>query len=345
MCPELENFFALCYGGRFSEESIAADASVHWLGPVRVRQPLSIRRARRNLRDILRRESCDVVMTHSCWSQAIFGPAIRREGVPLGFYLHAPVDGRHWLQRWAKRSVPDFALTNSNFTASTLAQLYPGVRSAVVYCPVAPPQCQYSESDRSVTRAELETPEDATVIVQVSRPEEWKGHELHLEALSKLKDLSGWVCWQIGGPQRPGEMQYLARLKQKAISLGISERVRFLDQRSDVPRLLSAADIFCQPNTAGEPFGIVFIEALYAQLPVVTTDIGGAREIVDESCGVLVPPGDVRSLAAALRALIQEPALRSKLGSAGPARASALCDPAMQTNQFREQVNSFLRQT
>jgi glycosyltransferase involved in cell wall biosynthesis len=140
-------------------------------------------------------------------------------------------------------------------------------------------------------------------------------------------------------------MQYLAKLKQKAISLGISERVRFLDQRSDVARLLSASDIFCQPNTTGEPFGIVFIEALHAQLPVVTTDIGGAREIVDESCGVLVPPGDARSLAAALRTLIQEPTLRTRLGNAGPARASALCNPVMQTNRFREQVNSFIRQT
>jgi glycosyltransferase involved in cell wall biosynthesis len=49
--------------------------------------------------------------------------------------------------------------------------------------------------------------------------------------------------------------------------------------RSDVARLLAAADIHCQPNIGPEPFGITFIEALYAGLPLVTTSIGGAIEM------------------------------------------------------------------
>jgi len=51
-------------------------------------------------------------------------------------------------------------------------------------------------------------------------------------------------------------------------------------------------------------------------------------EIVDETCGLLVQPGDPNSLAESLRALIQSPALRLELGRAGPARARQLCDPA-----------------
>ena len=49
-------------------------------------------------------------------------------------------------------------------------------------------------------------------------------------------------------------------------------------------RLLAAADVFCQPNSGPEPFGIVFVEALYAGLPVIATAIGGAQEIVDAAC-------------------------------------------------------------
>jgi len=173
--------------------------------------------------------------------------------------------------------------------------------------------------------------------------EPWKGQAVHLEALSLLKDLPDWVCWQVGGAQQATEVQYLAELKQTATRLGISERVRFLDQRTDVARLLSAADIFCQPNVAGEPFGIVFIEALHAQLPVVTTDIGGAREIVDDSCGMLVRPGDVRALAGSLRTLIENKTERARLGTAGPTRARVLCDPALQMDQFRQALGSVIR--
>jgi glycosyltransferase involved in cell wall biosynthesis len=103
--------------------------------------------------------------------------------------------------------------------------------------------------------------------------------------------------------------------------------VRFLGQRSDAPELLAAADVHCQPNTGPEPFGVAFVEALYAGLPVVSTALGGALEIVDESCGVLVPPGEVGELRAALRGLIADPAERSRLGRGGPARARALCEP------------------
>src|SRR5207302_1246255 len=94
--------------------------------------------------------------------------------------------------------------------------------------------------------------------------------------------------------------------------------------------LLAAADIHCQPNTGPEPFGITFIEALYAGLPVVTTGIGGALEIVDGSCGILVEPGDPAALAAALGRLIEDRDLRARLGAAGPARAAALCEPRAQ---------------
>jgi glycosyltransferase involved in cell wall biosynthesis len=62
-------------------------------------------------------------------------------------------------------------------------------------------------------------------------------------------------------------------------------------------------------------------------LPVVTTAQGGAQEIVDESCGVLVPPGDAVGVANALRKLVEEADARSALGAGGPRRARLLCDP------------------
>ena len=94
--------------------------------------------------------------------------------------------------------------------------------------------------------------------------------------------------------------------------------------------MLGAADIFCQLNASPEPFGIVLVEALAAGLPVVTAASGGAREVVDESCGELVAPGDSRALARVLGALVADAGRRRRLGEHGPARAAGLCDPARQ---------------
>ena len=98
---------------------------------------------------------------------------------------------------------------------------------------------------------------------------------------------------------------------------------------------MSAADIFCQPNSGPEPFGIVFVEALCAGLPVITSDFGGGAEVVDGTCGVLTPPGDAAAVAEALAGLIRDPARRAVLGNGGPDRARQLCDPARQLNRLR----------
>jgi glycosyltransferase involved in cell wall biosynthesis len=190
--------------------------------------------------------------------------------------------------------------------------------------------------DRALVRAGFETPLTATVIVQASRMEAGKGHAVHLEALGRLRDSPDWVCWVVGGAQSRAEERYAERLRLDAARLGIADRVRFVGQRADVPRLLAAADVHCQPNVRPDSFGVAFVEALYAGLPVVTSALGGALEIVDASCGVLLPPGDAGALAASLRTLIDDPPRRRALGAAGPSRARSLCDPGQQVRRLAE---------
>jgi glycosyltransferase involved in cell wall biosynthesis len=330
--PELECEFALCFGGRAEDELRAAGAPVHRLGEVRVRWPLSMLRARRALRRLIAQRGFDTVICHSPWTQAIFGPVVRRTGAASIFWLHDVATGRHWLERWAARVVPDGAICDSRFTAATLPLIYsqvPQVPCEVVYYPVAPASGA-SHADRAAVRAELGAAPEAVVVIQVSRMEEWKGHRLHLNALARLAGVPEWTCWIVGGAQRPHEARYLETLRAQAAALEIGPRVNFLGQRGDVARLLAAADIHCQPNTGPEPFGITFIEALYAGLPVVTTSIGGALEIVDGSCGIPIEPDDPAALTTALRRLIEDRELRACLGAAGPARATALCEPRAQ---------------
>lgn len=333
---DLEMQFAVCFDGRFRNELVASGAKVHDIGSVRMRNPLQVRGARRVLSEILDREAIDIVICHSAWPLAIFGAAVHGNRKPLVLWQHAPADGAFWLELWARQSQPDLLVCNSAYTDSLVSRNYSVSPSTVLHCPVTLHAMadRLNNEERNAVRADFDTKADDIVIVQVSRLEEWKGHGLHLEALSRLRDIDGWVCWMVGGAQRPAEERLFERLQSDAFALGISDRVRFLGQRSDVPRILEAADIHCQPNIKPEAFGITYVEALSAGLPVVATAIGGATEIVDDTCGILTMAPDADEVASALRRLIVDPELRERLGKAGPPRAKALCDPAQQIRRL-----------
>jgi len=330
--PEMQMSVALSFNGQVGQELRDFGVDTPLLGEVRLRRPDSVWRARRALSSLLGRRKFDLAVCHQAWPHAVFGPVVKRAGLPLVTWVHMSQTG-HWLERLAWRTQPDCIISNSRFTASTL----PATRARVetIYPPVggkrgtAPFSTDYSEKG-----AVPLFPSRDVVIIQVSRMEAWKGQSVLLEALALLRERAGWTLWQVGGAQRASETRYFESLRESAQRLGIADRVRFLGQRSDVPALLGSADIFCQPNLAPEPFGISFIEAMSAGLPVVTSAAGAALEIVDASCGVLTPPGDARALASALDRLIADSAERKRLGSAGARRATELCNPEVQTRKF-----------
>jgi glycosyltransferase involved in cell wall biosynthesis len=335
LCPEMEPHFGLCFGGRLAEELAAAGVAVHDLGPVRLSRPWTVLRARRRLSQRLCATRFDAVMTHGCWPHAVFAPVARGAGVRVAHAVHSDLARPGWLDRWAARTAPDVAIANSHFTAAPAAKLFCRSRVEVAYLPVAPPEPFDRAKVRSAVRSAVGAPADAVVVLQASRLERWKGHAAHLEALGRLRDVPQWEAWFAGGGQKAGEEEYRAELERLAARTGLADRVRFLGQRSDVSRLMAAADVYCQPNTGPEPFGLAFVEALYAGLPVVTSAFGGAVEIITPACGVLTPPGDPGAVSCALRALIRDPAARAALGAHGPARARELCDPAGATARLR----------
>ena len=339
LAPEMEPEFGLCFRGKLWDELTALGVPVHDLGAVRFSRPWTVLTARRRLARLLRERRFDAVACHACWPHAVFAGTVRAAGVPLVAFAHDTLAGTHWLERWAGRTPPNLVLANSHYTAATVPRVFPGVRTAVAYLPVELPELG-STGDAAAVRRELDTPAGDVVIVQASRLERWKGAHVTVAALARLAGVPGWTAWFAGGAQRPAEATYLAELRAAVDRAGVAGRVRFLGQRGDVPRLLRAADLFCQPNTAGEPFGIVFIEALAAGLPVVTSAIGGGAEVVTPACGVLVPPNDPDALAEVLRGLIGSRAERERLGAAGPGRARELCDPAAAMNRLQDLLTS-----
>jgi glycosyltransferase involved in cell wall biosynthesis len=339
--PGMESRFALCFEGRLSAELEALDRVPHLLGPASLSRPRTVLRARRELRNLLRREPCDVVVCHQPWTCVLFAPVIRAAGLPVVLWVHMASRGRHWLERLCRLTSPDAAVCNSRFTAGLVATWLP--RAQVEHCPV-PVSLQTSPDGlgREAIRRGLGTPDSDVVVVQVSRLEALKGHRVLLAALGRLRGLAGWTCWIVGGVQRPDEAAYLRALQQLAVEQGISERVRFMGERRDVAQILGAANIYCQPNTGPEGFGLTFVEAMHAGLPVVTSGIGGACEIVDESCGVLTPPGDVPALSSALDRLIVDRDLNARLGGEARRRSELLCDVPRQMHRIQAVLASLV---
>jgi glycosyltransferase involved in cell wall biosynthesis len=306
---------------------------------VRASRPWTVARARRTLAASLRERRPDVAICHGAWSAAVFGPALRRERVPFILFVHDPAQGRHWIERWARLNPPDALIANSRYTAGTTPRLFPQLQPSVYYCPV--PTRTPESGERGQVRAELGITADRVVILQAARMQAWKGQREHLLSLAKLKDLPQWVAVLAGGPQRPSEVEYFKDLQSLALDLGIQTRVKFLGQRQDVPRLLSAADLYFQPNAAAEPFGIALIEAMLAGLPVVTFRRGGPAEFVTSDVGFAVSPeGD---FVAPLTQLIESAALRAQLGDRAKGHAQRLCDPRGQLPALAQLLEQTLR--
>jgi glycosyltransferase involved in cell wall biosynthesis len=111
------------------------------------------------------------------------------------------------------------------------------------------------------------------------------------------------------GPEEP-------RIERMIRSTGLRVRLAGFHQKARLPRLYAAADVFVFP-TLGDPYGLVVDEAMAAGLPVIsTTSAGEIRErVVDDVNGYLVPPDDPAALAAAMRRLVVDSALRQNMGA------------------------------
>jgi glycosyltransferase involved in cell wall biosynthesis len=329
----MEMSVALTSDGRIAAELRGAGVPVSILGEARLSRPLTVRRARRALASVLSAERPDIVVCHQAWPLTLFGRVVKDRSIAVVLWMHMAAS-RHWLDRLAWRVRPDTVVCNSVFTASTLRRT--DARVEVVYAPVdmdAGDDGVVGGAHPGSVRLQADRP---VVIIQVSRMEPWKGHTVLLDALGRMRHLPNWTCRVVGGAQRPREQQYMESLRARVARLGITDRVEFLRERHDIPQLLAESDIYCQPNTEPEPFGISFVEAMAAGLPVVTSAIGGPREIVDETCGVLVAPRDPAALTSALTALVENRGHRERLGANGPPRARALCDPAVQMRRIAD---------
>jgi glycosyltransferase involved in cell wall biosynthesis len=170
--------------------------------------------------------------------------------------------------------------------------------------------------DRRRLRQDLGLPEHARLLCAVGRLVWQKGFEHLLLALPGVLARVPEVGLAI-----VGEGPLRAELEGRARRLGLAERVRFLGFRSDVPSLLRGCDVLAVPSLQ-EGFPMITLEAMALGVPIVASDIEGVAEQLDHDReALLVPPGEPKALTGALLALLQDSALRRRLGEAARRRA------------------------
>lgn len=317
-----DHSFALCYEGRLSAELRAAGAPVSVLPAPRLRRPLQVLRFRAALAGLLSRLQPARVICHGIWSYCLAAAAVRAGGFDPTLFLHDVPEPRKVLYRWGWLRPPRLCIANSEFVRSRVRDLGGAVQTAVVHPLVLTP-AQPAPTACAAIRSELGVREGEVVILQASRLDPWKGHRTLLRSLARLDSSVPFRAWIAGAPQRAAEQAYADGLRRMVSELGLEQRVTFIGHRTDMPTVLAACDVYCQPNEHPEPFGMVFVEALLAERPVVCGESGGVREIVDTDCGVACP-AEPAVISRELRRLVEDSSLRKRLGAAGAARMQRL---------------------
>ncbi|HEU0230498.1 MAG TPA: glycosyltransferase family 4 protein [Burkholderiaceae bacterium] len=260
------------------------------------------------IRRVLRKSRFDVLNTHSRRDTLIAGVAGRLAGTPLIVRTrHLAIKAGSLLSyTW----IPHRVTTVSDYVRINLikAGVPPG-RIATVYSPIElPPPVEHS-----TLRDELGLAVDDVVVGCVAVMREKKGHMALLEAIEPLFNARPALHLVLVGSGSPVFERVQAYVKEH----GLARRVHLLGTRRDVPNLLAGCDLFALA-TEQEASGTVFVEAAAAGLPVIGTDVGGVSEMLREGeTGWLVPVGDTQALRAALERLVDDRALRKRMGEAG----------------------------
>ncbi len=211
----------------------------------------------------------------------------------------------------------DLVLAPSRYTAEKLAEVQHVLpeRLRVLPWPLNPDFARFASES-----AKLPLPESfplGRILLTVGRwsaSEQYKGLDHLIDALARIRDdFLDWRLVAVGGGD---DVPRLARVAQ---SLGISDRVHFLPglTRAQIAACYANADVFALPS-AGEGFGLVFLEAMAFAKPVLGAAVGGTLDLIQDGVnGILVPPRDPARLATAIASLFRDESLRARMGRAG----------------------------
>lgn len=255
----------------------------------------------------LRDEDFDIVHLHEPFSPGPTQTAVLFKSQPLVATFHAAGESAayRWFRPVLRRVVKKLDVRCAvSEDARDMAARALGGQYELVFNGV---------ETESFTKA-VPMPTEAPTIFFVGRHEPRKGLAVLLDAMSELpQDLRLWIAGE--GPE--------TELLRARVAGDV--RIRWLGRISEEEKCsrMRGADVFCAPSLGGESFGVVLLEAMAAETPVVASDLPGYANVARASRdALLVPPGDVRALSNALLRVLQDPAESTRLVTSGEERAA-----------------------
>jgi glycosyltransferase involved in cell wall biosynthesis len=242
-------------------------------------------------------------------------------GVPSIYHVHSvSIEKPEWVGRllaeWV-RLTGDILVSNSRASGDIFVRRgFPTEKCVALGNPVD--FKEYNQPGaREAIRRELGIG-DKPLIGLVGRIARVKSIEHFIDAAAILAGDFPEACFMVaGGPGTPDDMAYFEALKRQVEQFGLADKLIFTGRRNDIPRVMAALDVLALTSSS-EGFGLVLIEAMAAGVPVVGSRVGGVVEIIsDGKNGFLVPYGDPQSIAAAIRALLNDPERARQMGYAG----------------------------
>lgn len=297
--------FVASEGGRLVHDLERVGAR-HITLPLATKNPLRMRANVHRLRALVREHGIELIHARSrapAWSARA---AARAEGLPFvttyaGTYNEDFPGKRRYNAIMASG---DVVIANSHFIAGHVRERYPAAADRLVTIPrgididLFDPARVSQERVIAMAKA-WRLPDGLPVILLPGRLTRWKGHSFLVDALAKLGH-HNFICYFVGDDQ--GRSKYRTELEEKIGYVGLGGSIRIVEHCRDMAAAYSLADVVVAPSLDPEAFGRIPVEAQAMGRPVVVTDHGGFREtVIPGETGLLVPPGDVDALAAALQ--------------------------------------------
>jgi len=238
----------------------------------------------------------DVVHTHGYRADVLDAAMARALGIPVVSTVHGFTGGDRrnrfyqWLQRHALRRFDAVVAVSRALVDDLAASGVPRERLHYVqnaWYPPGPPL------DREAAGRAVGLAPHAFRVGWVGRLSAEKGPDILVEALSQLGDVPVTVSFVGAGPLRQS-------LENRAVALGVADRIRWHGLVPGAGRLLRAFDVFALTSrTEGTP--VALFEAMAAEVPIVAAGVGGVPDVVSTGEALIIPPEDPRAVATALR--------------------------------------------
>jgi glycosyltransferase involved in cell wall biosynthesis len=242
----------------------------------------------------------DLIYANTQKAFVISAIAAAISGRPLVFHLHDILSEQHFSKINLKVVITLANLCTSLIVANSEATKKAFIQAGgkpdrihVVYNGFHIDRYREAPETRSHLRQQLAL-DQQFVVGCFSRLSPWKGQHILLSALAELPKE---VTVLLVGKALYGEDDYVQQLHHQIAESGLTDRVKFLGFRLDVPQLMQACDVIVHTSTSAEPFGRVIVEAMLSRRPVIATAAGGTIELIrNHQTGWLVEPGEVSSL-------------------------------------------------